>query len=433
MKVGAGINGITYANVNVTQSDFNHMVVPMLVIVPSAVFWFCSAAIIYKKVSRANKSDEGSPTTSTPGGDTTDETHKPSYENYNSAIYEHKDDKFDWLVGNVIYYGGIHLFAGQKSCGKSLLTTQMMDCVSKGMPFELFVQDKENPCYQKPMPVYLTDLEMQYSQLSQRNGKHCYQFDYIYRDKCQSYSTYSWLENFRITVESLTGDALFVVDNISRFTDYVQISKTGKDLYDGIKKIRDKAMEKGIRITVILVAHVTNDRLDSKPITMKDLALADTLTTGVDTVFVIGPTKWKNKKLLKILASRNGAAPDYVELLKHRDEPFASFDLEGQVEEDSVLPGVKSSPNIENSDEEEPLNMNKGWNKAKQERYKLYIKVARRYKENKARYGDPNWDEITKEFGVTAQCYNNWKKDFGQLKFNEVGDVIQETSEEKES
>ena len=426
MKVGAGINGITYANVNVTQSDFNHMVVPMLVIVPSAVFWFCSAAIIYKKVSRANKSDEGSPTTSTPGGDTTDETHKPSYENYNSAIYEHKDDKFDWLVGNVIYYGGIHLFAGQKSCGKSLLITQMMDCVSKGMPFELFVQDKENPCYQKPMPVYLTDLEMQYSQLSQRNGKHCYQFDYIYRDKCQSYSTYSWLENFRITVESLTGDALFVVDNISRFTDYVQISKTGKDLYDGIKKIRDKAMEKGIRITVILVAHVTNDRLDSKPITMKDLALADTLTTGVDTVFVIGPTRWKNKKLLKILASRNGAAPDYVELLKHRDEPFASFDLEGHVEEDSVLPGVKE---FKEPGESEPSNA------SYDEIFARYVEVARMKAELDA---DPKrkrqvWTIIKKEKGVSNQLFNGWKKKYGKLKFNEVGDVIQETSEEKES
>ncbi len=427
MKVGAGINGITYANVNVTQSDFNHMVVPMLVIVPSAVFWFCSAASIYKKISRTNKSNEENPAT---GGETTDETPKPSWESYNSATYEHKSEKFDWLIGNVVVHGGIHLFAGPKGCGKSLLTTQMIDSVSKGMPFEVFVQDKENPCYQKSMPVYLTDLEMQYSQLSQRNGKHGYQFDNIYRDKCQTYSTSSWLENFRITVESLTGDALFVVDNITRFTDDVRIPKTGKDLYDGIKKIRDKAMEKGIRITVILVAHITNDRIDSKPITLKDLALADTVTTGMDNIFVIGPTRWKNKKLLKILAPRNGAAPDYVELLKHRDEPFASFDLEGQVEEDSVLPGAKEFKEPGESEPSEPSNA------SYDEIFARYVEVARMKAELEA---DPKrkrqvWTIIKKEKGVSNQLFNGWKKKYGKLKFNEIGDVIQGgCEEEKES
>ena len=158
----------------------------------------------------------------------------------------------------------------------------MMDAIAKGKPFELFVSDRSKPYSLDPQNVYLIDLEMQYAQLSERNGKHGYVFENIHRSTCQSYSIDSYLKLCRELVHSLTKAATIFVDNITRFTSDITQPTIAKKLYDGIKDIRDEAKKRGIDITFVLVAHTSNDWSKHKPINISSIAVADTLTTGMD-------------------------------------------------------------------------------------------------------------------------------------------------------
>ena len=135
------------------------------------------------------------------------------WENFNDAVYNHSDQVFKWLLGNVFLSGSINLLIGPKSQGKTLLVTQMMDAIAKGKPLELFVSDRSKSFSLDPQNVYLIDLEMQYAQLSERNGKHGYVFENIHRSTCQTYSIDSYLKQCRELVHSLTKPATVFVDS----------------------------------------------------------------------------------------------------------------------------------------------------------------------------------------------------------------------------
>ena len=260
------------------------------------------------------------------------------WENYNDATYNHLTDKFQWLIGNVFLEGTINLVGGPKNHGKTPFITWICDAVSKGKSLDLFVSDRVNPCHQPPQPVYLYDFEMQYGQLNNRNGQHGYVFQNIKRETRQSYTVEEWLKHFETLTDGLTEKATIVVDNISRFNSDVTQPIVGKRLYDGIKTIRDKARDRGITITVILIANISNDKLLHKGITLKDFAVADTLTTGMDTICVLGPTFSENKKMLKILCNRHAPKPEFVTVLTAISTPFVRFEIAGIDKEENVLP-----------------------------------------------------------------------------------------------
>ena len=265
------------------------------------------------------------------------------WENFNDAVYNHSDQVFKWLLGNVFLSGSINLLIGPKSQGKTLLVTQMMDAIAKGKPLELFVSDRSKSFSLDPQNVYLIDLEMQYAQLSERNGKHGYVFENIHRSTCQTYSIDSYLKQCRELVHSLTKPATVFVDNITRFTSDITQPTIAKKLYDGIKDIRDEAKKRGIDITFVLVAHTSNDWSKHKPINISSIAVADTLTTGMDSIWAIGPTRYRDQKLFKIVTGRNIPEPDEVVILERTDVPFLCFKIVGTAAEDDVLPTRKSA------------------------------------------------------------------------------------------
>lgn len=289
------------------------------------------------------------------------------WEDFNDAVYNHPDEVFTWLLGNVVKAGGINGLIGPKGIGKTLCLTTIINCIAKGIPFDLFVSDPSKPYNQPAQKVFLYDLEMQYEDLSERNGKHGYEFTNIKRNT-KMYNVNSWLRSVRKAANGLTEDATIVLDNVTRLNDDVTQPIIAKRLFDGVKNIRDDAKGRGIKLTFILVAHTTNDWNDWVPLTLKAAAVADSFTTGLDSISFIGKTKYEDRVLFKVYNQRHGRYSDQVALLSFVDKPFLGCEVEGYYKENEVKPnkvGKTTSYTVKNEridnhvDVEEPKI--KGW------------------------------------------------------------------------
>ena len=274
----------------------------------------------------------------------TQEEEEPKWENFNDAVYGHTNDKHQWLVGNVINMGGTHLIVGAKSIGKTIFVTTLANAISKGTEYRLFVCDNTNPCYQPPQQVFLYDLEMQYSDLNKRNGKHGYSFSNITRCDHSSFTVDSWLKNVKKVIDGLTCNATVILDNITRLGSDISQPTVGKKLFDGIKALKNAAKMKDVIVTFLLIAHTTNNRNDYDPITLRDAACADTMTTGMDSISMLGATKDTGKMFYKACCVRHAPTPvGVVTILELKEKPFMRFEIVGTDMETNVLP-IKRSP-----------------------------------------------------------------------------------------
>lgn len=264
------------------------------------------------------------------------------WEDFNDAVYNHPNEMFTWLVGNVIKSGGINGLIGPKGIGKTLCLTTIINCIAKGIPLDLFVSDPNKPYNQPAQKIFLYDLEMLYEDLSERNGKHGYEFTNIKRNT-KMYNVNSWLKSVKRVANGLTEDATIVLDNVTRLNDDVTQPVIAKRLFDGVKNIRDDAKGRGIKLTFILVAHTTNDWNDWVPLTLKAAAVADSFTTGLDSISFIGKTKFEDRVLFKVYNQRHGRCSVKVALLKFVDKPFLGCKIEGYYKENDVKPNKDGS------------------------------------------------------------------------------------------
>ena len=78
-----------------------------------------------------------------------------------------------------------------------------------------------------------------------------------------------------------------------------------------------------------MVAHTTNDRDEWKPLTLKDVAVSDSFTTGLDSISFIGKTRYENIVLFKVNNQRHIRTSGEVALLKRVEKPFLGCEIEG--------------------------------------------------------------------------------------------------------
>ena len=71
---------------------------------------------------------------------------------------------------------------------------------------------------------------------------------------------------------------------------------------------------------------------------LTDFAVADSLTTGMDSITAISPSRTGNEVLFKVICSRHDCTPDRVAVLGKEEKPFLHVEFSRFDDEENALP-----------------------------------------------------------------------------------------------
>lgn len=246
------------------------------------------------------------------------------------------------LFGNFIKKGGIHLIGGPKSSGKTIVVTTIAEGISSGKACSSWVEGKKcTSSGQAGQKVFIYDLEMEEDALKDRNGRCGHKFPGVKRCKNNAFTVNTWLKDVGSVISNEAEDMTVILDNVTRLNTNMTQPVTARKLFDGIKNLQNKAKQNGFVVTFILVCHLGNDRQPYTPITLKDFAVADSLTTGMDSITAISPSRTGNEVLFKVICSRHDCTTDKVAVLGKEEKPFLHVEFLRFDDECNVLPRKK--------------------------------------------------------------------------------------------
>lgn len=271
------------------------------------------------------------------------EKYTPSqWENFDDAVYKHEGGHSEMLFGNFIKKGGIHLIGGPKSSGKTIVVTTIAEGISSGKACSSWIEGKKcTSGSQAGQKVFIYDLEMEEDALKDRNGRCGHKFPGVKRCKNNAFTVNTWLKDVGSVIGNEAEDMTVILDNVTRLNTNMTQPVTARKLFDGIKNLQNKAKQNGFVVTFILVCHLGNDRQPYTPITLKDFAVADSLTTGMDSITAISPSRTGNEVLFKVICSRHDCTPDKVAVLRKEEKPFLHVEFLRFDDECNVLPRKK--------------------------------------------------------------------------------------------
>ena len=170
------------------------------------------------------------------------------------------------LVGTLIKIGDRVILVGPPGSGKSALSWQLAISIAIGKSPEFMPPNSEQA---SPQKVYIYDGELDDDDIKQRYGQQKYS-DNLYRCSASKFRTVFYLLQhiYDITV-GLDGDATFILDNLYAIMP-IMTSEETRTFLDGLDSIQRKALDKGYRITIIIVTHSQKD-VNGIP-RMKDVA-----------------------------------------------------------------------------------------------------------------------------------------------------------------
>lgn len=264
------------------------------------------------------------------------------WENFDDAVYKHEGGHSEMLFGNFIKKGGIHLIGGPKSSGKTIVVTTIAEGISSGKACSSWIEGKQcTSGSQAGQKVFIYDLEMEEDALKDRNGRYGHKFPGVKRCNNNEFTVNTWLKDVGTVIDNEAEDMTVILDNVTRLNTNMTQPVTARKLFDGIKNLQNKAKHNGYVVTFILVCHLGNDRRPYNPITLKDFAVADSLTTGMDSITAISPSITGNEVLFKVICSRHGCTPDKVAVLGKEEKPFLHVEFLRFDDECNVLPQKK--------------------------------------------------------------------------------------------
>lgn len=312
----------------------------------------------------------------------------------------------DWqLVGKLIYKGDRLILYGTPGSGKSTLVLQLVIDISQGRKSNIMANDSN--VYAPQHVIYydgeLDDMDYKgflgtYDRSKLSNITFIKDFFFQKPE--------DWIRDAGKRIEKCDKEVVVVLDNLSSICPSMSSDMIRNLFLKHMKRLQKKAKKRGVIVTFIVIAHANKEQrlFGSSNQDNFCTALLRLERTG-ETISML--TVEKNRKYGEMWNKRFN--------LKHGTiDGHKGFENLGEVKQ----PKASESHNPDNK---------------KDETFAKYVCVSRRLAEYEEQKTKGKWEKIEAEFGVTAQCYNNWKNKYGQLKFNEVGDVIQETSEEKES
>ncbi|MFC3881272.1 AAA family ATPase [Algoriphagus namhaensis] len=219
----------------------------------------------------------------------------------------------EMLFGEFWHEGEISILFSDSNLGKSILSVQIADSISKGQQIPGFrLEAKKQPVLYFDFELSAKQFEVRYSikNEAQKVFEHHYSFDDNFKrieinpdaevpieKSFEEYLNQS-LEQSIIETEA----KILIIDNITYLKNETERSKDALPLMKYLKALKSK-----YELSILALAHTPKRDL-SRPITQNDLGGSKMLYNFIDSCFAIGQSNTdKNLRYIKQIKARNTA------------------------------------------------------------------------------------------------------------------------------
>lgn len=214
-----------------------------------------------------------------------DQTNTPEGEPVYARGVEEKGYSRPLLVGNLVSKGDRLFVVSEPGVGKSVLAFQMADDIAEGGESKLF---HEPEGHQPPQPVYYWDAEMDSDDMKERYPKglsnNLIRFANVnYRDG------FYLLKHIYDVVSPLFTDATIVLDNWKALCAKID----AYSFLTGLGNLQEQFIEKGARLTIIIVIHTTKEAIKKGEVDLGDVAGSAQITRAAKNVLFVNPTRFE--------------------------------------------------------------------------------------------------------------------------------------------
>lgn len=212
-----------------------------------------------------------------------DQTNMPEGEHVYARGTEEKGYTRPRLVGRLVSMGDRLFVVSEPGVGKSVLAFQMADDIAEGRESKLF---HEPEGHQSPQPVYYWDAEMDSDDMKERYpeglSSNLIRFPNAnYRDG------FYLLKHIYDVVSPLTTSATIFLDNWKALCARID----AYSFLTGLGNLQEQFMEKGARLTIIIVIHTTKEAIKKGEVDLGDVAGSAQITRAAKNVLFVNPTK----------------------------------------------------------------------------------------------------------------------------------------------
>ncbi|HUH35295.1 MAG TPA: AAA family ATPase [Moheibacter sp.] len=243
----------------------------------------------------------------------------------------------EMLFGEFWHEGEISILFSDSNLGKSILSVQIADSISKGQQIPGFkLEAKKQPVLYFDFELSAKQFEVRYSvkNEAQKIFEQHYNFDDNFKriemNPDADIPTETIFENHlnQSLEQSITetGAKILIIDNITYLKDETERSKDALPLMKYLKALKSK-----YGLSILALAHTPKRDL-SRPITQNDLGGSKMLYNFIDSCFAIGQSNTdKNLRYIKQIKARNTAMIYDTEnvMICQIDKPynFLAFDF----------------------------------------------------------------------------------------------------------
>lgn len=219
----------------------------------------------------------------------------------------------EMLFGEFWHEGEISILFSDSNLGKSILSVQIADSISKGQQIQGFrLEAKKQPVLYFDFELSAKQFEVRYSikNEAQKVFENHYSFDDNFKrieiNPDAEIPTESTFENYlnQSLEQSITetGAKILIIDNITYLKNETERSKDALPLMKYLKALKSK-----YGLSILALAHTPKRDL-SRPITQNDLGGSKMLYNFIDSCFAIGQSNTdKNLRYIKQIKARNTA------------------------------------------------------------------------------------------------------------------------------